>query len=117
MSREFQLKVIGADKWDIHDDNIDVEVILSDRSRYTATFFTVRNLTTLFEKNRKSGECCDGLYFWACEMIIVERLEKEVLEKTISQLIEDGEFETAFTRVPDVGNYNIHRSGIVDGTK
>jgi hypothetical protein len=52
-------------------DNVDVEVRLSDGSRWSGTFFTIRNVRALFTKNRATGECANGLYLWAADMILV----------------------------------------------
>ena len=37
---EFEYQVLGNQMWDECDDNIDVEVALSEGRRYAATFFT-----------------------------------------------------------------------------
>ena len=103
LGSDFQLSVVGSQKWDLLDDNIDVEVRFPNGARFTATFFTVENLKTLFAKNHKTGECSNGTYFWATEMIIVENLKLASLHATIEGLLRDNEFKGAFTRVPDEG--------------
>jgi len=77
-------------------DNIDVVVHFEDSSRYTATFFTPENIELLRKRYEETGECSSGLYFWASHMIIVERLTWENVEKVVADLIEGGEFESAF---------------------
>lgn len=99
----YELTIVGLQEWDVLDDNIDVEVRFPDGRRYTATFFTLKNLESLFRKNRETGECLSGTYFWAVEMIIVENLECQTLTATVEGLLHDQEFESAFTRVPDEG--------------
>ncbi len=99
---DFQLIVLGPQQWNFEDDNVDVEVKFSDGSRFTATFFTLNNLRSLFEKNKQTGECCKGKYLWATEMILVECLDESTMETAIRGLLRDGEFESAFARVPDV---------------
>jgi len=79
------------------DENIDVEVTFETGARYVATFFTLENVRSLIEKNRRTGECLGGLYFWASDMIIVERLTFEIVSRTVSDLIDSGEFESAFS--------------------
>lgn len=101
-SIDFELLVLSVSEWDPIDDNVDVEVKFSDGSRFTATFFTVENIRSLFAKNKSTGECSKGKYLWATEMILVERLDRETMEDTITGLIRDGEFEDAFTKVADV---------------
>lgn len=98
---EFELVVVGQSEWNTLDDNVDIEVKLSDGSWYTATVFTMNNLKSLFDKNKATGECAGGLYLWAAEMIIVEKLTFDVLNSMIVSLLEQDEFQSAFTRVPD----------------
>lgn len=95
---EFTFSVVGQHEWDRDDDNVDVEVLTAE-GRYTATFFTIRNIQSLFEKNRISGECRGGLYFWASKMIIVEHLTEAAIHDSIEDLLREGEFQNAFARV------------------
>jgi hypothetical protein len=100
-SRDFRVHVVGPSnaKWDRVNDNIDVEVVLRDGRRFVATFFTAKNIESLFEKNKKTGECSSGLYLWAKNMIIVEELSLEVIEKTVDGLLRGGELRAAFSEV------------------
>lgn len=95
-SSSFQIHILGEGARDVANDNVDVEVQLHDGRRFVATFFTLRNLESLFEKNKRSGECRSGTYLWASDMILVEELSKEAIERTVEGLLEDGEFEAAF---------------------
>ena len=79
------------------DENIDVEVTFQNGKRYVATFFTLENIRMLIQKNKRTGECHDGLYFWASDMIIVERLTLENVQKAVLDLLEHDEFEAAFS--------------------
>lgn len=115
---KFELTVLGCKQWDVIDDNLDVEVKFSDGSRFTATFFTLENLSSLFTKNKQTGECGNGTYLWAKEMIIVQRLDQETMDATVRGLLRDGELESAFARVPDVACIASHSSDagtIIDG--
>jgi hypothetical protein len=103
-NKEFTMTVVSRDGWDPLNDNIDIEVKFGDGRRYTATVFTLENLKTLFAKNKTTGECGGGLYFWATEMIIVEILNVEVMNSMVRILIAENEFESTFTRVPDEGS-------------
>ena len=99
MKTRFRLAVVGPQHWDEKNDNVDVEVELSDGRKYSATFFTIENVRSIFDKNKRTGECESGLYFWAADMILVERLSLETMEKTVGRLLDDGEFEAAFMRI------------------
>jgi hypothetical protein len=98
MHDDFTYQVIGQ-AWDIHDDNIDIEISLPDGRRYSATFFTLSNIESLFEKNRRTGECDSGLYLWASDMVIVRDLEQQTIERTIASLIEQDELSSACHRI------------------
>ncbi|MCG8462974.1 MAG: hypothetical protein MI919_42360 [Holophagales bacterium] len=79
------------------DDNADVEVLLPDGRRFGATFFTRANLDSILARYRETGECESGLYFWARDMILVDRLTRVTVEQTVLSLIRHGELEDAFS--------------------
>ena len=78
------------------DDNVDVEVRYKDGKIYTGTFFTLQNIKTLFEKNKKTGECGSGLYFYCVDMILVESLTIAIIVDTVKNLIKEDSLESAF---------------------
>ena len=88
----------NSDPLNEDDDNVDVQVTLDDGSYYTATFFTLVNINRLFDKNKQTGECGFGLYFFSSDMIIVEKLNPETVERVVSELMDEGEMGTAFVR-------------------
>jgi len=79
-------------------DNSDVVVSFSDGSRYVATFFTYKNIESLRQKNNETGECLNGRYFWASNMLIISRIERREIEETIEHLISGNEFELVFDK-------------------
>lgn len=91
----FSFRVLGCSTWDERDDNVDLEITLDDGRRFGATLFTLSNLQSLFKKNRATGECADGTYLWAANMILVEKLDQATITRTIADLIASGELETA----------------------
>jgi hypothetical protein len=78
------------------DDNLDVTVEFATGERYVATMFTVANLQSLLLRYRESGECANGLYIWASNMIVLTTLDKETIEAVVADLIKTGEFAAAF---------------------
>jgi hypothetical protein len=88
-------------------DNVDVEVVFDSGEFYVATFFTLENIRGLMEKNRRTGECLGGLYLWASDMIIVERLTLDAVSRTVADLLVSGEFGAAFS--------GPHRPDVADG--
>jgi hypothetical protein len=94
---------IEAEQWaegelDPFNDNSDVIVTFEDDSRWVATFVTFKNITTLTEKNRKTGECLSGSYLWASDMILIDAIDQDKIKTVINDLITSGEFENAFSK-------------------
>ena len=81
------------------DDNVDVIVTLSNGKRFVGSFFTYDNIRTLTEKNRRTGELLRGKYFWASDLILIDRVDRESIEAVIEDLIREGSFDTAFKEV------------------
>jgi len=77
------------------DDNVDVRIELADGRAYSLTFFTIANLATLMARWGKTGECANGLYVWAKNMIVVQEISQTVITKVVQDLVETGEIETA----------------------
>ena len=77
---------------DVADDNVDIEVQLADGSRWAATVFTVDNLRSLMNKSRSTGEG-SGLYIWAPDMIVVDRLSDRCLRDLVDDLVGEGELQ------------------------
>lgn len=93
----FEFSIIGSE-FNAHDDNVDVEIKLDNGEVFYATFFTIANIESLFKKNRDTGECKDGLYLWASDMILVEKLSEPVIRNTIDDLIKTGELGMACSK-------------------
>jgi hypothetical protein len=67
---------------DIDDDNIDLNIVLSDERVYFVTLFTLKNINRLMKKDNE-------VYFWADSMLIVKNLQKETIRNTIIDIISD----------------------------
>jgi len=87
-------------EWILADDNTEVIVRFADGSRWVATFFTYANIQTLTAKNRQTGECLAGAYFWASDMLLIDEVSRPRIEEVVQYLIQEGEFEAVFTRLP-----------------
>jgi len=88
-------------EWDIHNDNTDVIVEFDDSTRWVASFFTYSNISKLVEKNKRTGECLNGKYFWGSDMILVDEVSRESIEEVIKHLINEQEFEAIFCKCSD----------------
>jgi hypothetical protein len=87
-------------RWTPEDTNSDVIITFEDGSRWVATFFSYTNINTLVEKNRRTGECMGGKYFWASDMILVDEVSRARIEEVVRYLLETREFKQIFTALP-----------------
>ena len=78
------------------DDNSDVIVTMENGETFIATFFTYKNIESLRKKNNNTGECLNGKYFWASDLILIDILKRSEIEKVIFHLIETGNFFSVF---------------------
>ena len=83
-------------------DNVDVQVTFPNGESFSVVFFTLRNIDTLMKRYKKTGECAGGLYFWASDMIIVERLTEKTICETIDNLLAEGEFGYVFSKNEEI---------------
>ena len=90
--------------WTPIDDNTDVVVTFEDGRKHIATFFTYKNIQTLIDKNKRTGECLNGKYFWASDMILVDECSRNNIEKLIFHLIEEEEFHVIFKEITAESN-------------
>jgi hypothetical protein len=76
------------------DDNVDVRIELADGRAFSVTFFTVANLVTLMARWGKTGECANGLYIWAKNVIVVQEISQVVIRKVVHDLVATGDIES-----------------------
>nr|WP_315022148.1 hypothetical protein [uncultured Aminipila sp.] len=51
-----EVEHLAEDERNIYDDNTDVIVTFNDNKKWIASFFTYRNIGTLMQKNKQTGE-------------------------------------------------------------
>lgn len=88
-------------QWDIFDGNTDVIVTFEDGPKWSASFFTYRNIQTLAEKNKRAGECLYGKYFWGGDMLLVDECSRNRIEEVVAHLLAEGEFTRVFREIED----------------
>jgi len=93
---EIDAELWAPGEWNPLDDNTDVEVRFADGSLWSASFFTYKNLLTLENKNRATGECLSGQYFWSTRMILIDEVSRKRIEQVVAELIRTGEFTHVF---------------------
>jgi hypothetical protein len=89
--------VVGGQPVDADCDALDVVVTFDSGAHHAAVFGTLNFIRERLDHCRESGECASGLYFWTSDLIIVERVNLEVIRDTVADLMRTGEFESAFS--------------------
>ena len=82
-------------QWNPTDDAVDVEVTLTDGSRWGGTFVTYRYLETLRARYANSGECLSGRYFWAANLVLCDLVDRPTIEAVVADLLATGELQSA----------------------
>jgi hypothetical protein len=59
-----------------------------------------RIFKTLTQKNKRTGECLAGAYFWSSDMLLIDEVSRQRIEEVIAQLLKENDFEVIFTRLP-----------------
>lgn len=85
--------------WTPKDDNTDVIVTYQDGRRWVASFFSYQNIAALTEKNKRTGECLSGAYFWASGMLLIDFVSRQSIEEVVDHLMKEGDFEAIFTYI------------------
>ena len=88
-----------AGGYDESDENFDVRFELEDGTCWCATFYTYKNLISLSEKNKATGELLEGQYFCAGKPVFISRVDKELIEAVLEDILKDAaDPEEYFTR-------------------
>jgi len=90
-----------ANTWFPDNTNTDVMVSWETGERWIASFITYKQVQTLTDKNRKTGENLSGAYFWTSDMILVDEASRHRIEEIIRDLVETDYFESVFKRSRD----------------
>lgn len=112
-----EAEIWTSGEWTPADDNTDVIVTLDDGTKWIATFFSYANIAGLVEKNRRTGECLGGKYFWASDMVLVDEVSRSRIEEITAYLLEEAplEFESLFRKIEsDTGHQD--GDGLSSGT-
>ncbi len=91
-----------TDGYNEDDENADVHFELLDGSKWCASFFTYRNLYSLSEKNRNSGENLSGQYFRADKPIFISAMNKGLIISVLNDIIaNESDLSSVFTKLDD----------------
>ncbi|MEU6074293.1 hypothetical protein [Micromonospora sp. NPDC047074] len=88
----------GDDDVEVLDD-VDVEVILGDGSRWSATFLSIDAIQRLMVRWKVTGECLNGAFFQCRDLVIVEQRGLAAMIDLAGRLIDTGELQYTFMRI------------------
>ncbi len=97
--REIRIHSNEASGFDPEMDVFDVRIVDESGREYSADFVPVGFLTYVFDKNRKTGECAEGSYFCMPHMIVVERVDQNIVERTVNDLNAKGDLFDYFMEI------------------
>ncbi len=86
-------------EWKPLDVATDVIVTMNNGQKFVATFITYQYLQTLVSKNERTGECLNGKYFWASDMILVDKCTRFNIERIVKHLLQEDEFVDIFDEI------------------
>lgn len=83
-------------EWNYENGNTDVIITLENNKKHIATFFTYKNIQSLTTKYKESGECLNGKYFWASDMVLIDNCSRKSIERIIIHMLKSDEFNSIF---------------------
>jgi hypothetical protein len=81
--------------------NVDVEVILDDGSRWSATFLTVAEVSRILERWKATGECLNGSYLRVPDLVVVDRGGLDTMVAVLNSILASGDPATGMVRLGD----------------
>ena len=92
--RRYELVIIwGSPLENPDDDNIDIEVITLD-GRFSASVFTLRNVVSLLDKWRATGEEPNSYFRCSDAVIVDEPITEALLRTVVADAVRTGDVET-----------------------
>lgn len=92
------------------DDNIDINVVLSNGDVYFATLFTADNIVQLL-KNAEGG------YVYAVHMIIVKDLTVASIKEVVTNIIQEKRINSAMSKIGTIAQVGPDANSFDDVTK
>jgi hypothetical protein len=80
-------------------ENVDVEVIMSDGSRWAATFISLMEIGRIMERWEITGEHLAGAYLRVPDLIVVKRGGLDNMVELLRSILTNGDPATALVRV------------------
>lgn len=80
-------------------ENVDVEVVVDDGSRWSATLVTLAEIGRLMSRWKATGECLHGAYFQCADLVVVEQGGIAAATELLRQLVDSGQIRDVLVRV------------------
>jgi hypothetical protein len=93
------LFMLGTDDNVASVENVDVEVILNDGSRWSATFISLAEIGRVMERWKATGEHLSGTYLRVPDLILVNQGGIEEMVSVLNSILAGGSLETALVRI------------------
>jgi len=91
--------MLGVDDDTAIVENVDVEVVLDDGSRWSATLLTLAEIGRIMNRWKETGECLDGSYFQCADLVVIERGGIEAATDLLGRLVATGQIREVFARI------------------
>ena len=86
-------------QWNPIDDIVDIKATLQDGTSWVATVCSYKHVETLRSKWSESGECLNGQYVWASNLILAVDTSRQTIEAMLTNLLVNGEFKNALSPI------------------
>lgn len=91
--------MLGADDDIDSVENVDVEVILGNGSRWSATFISLTEIGRIMKRWEATGEYLSGSYLRIPDLIVVSRGGLERMVAVLNSILASGDPATALVRI------------------
>jgi hypothetical protein len=78
------------------DNNTGVSIALDNGEEYFAQFYTYKNIISMTEKNKETGELLSGKYFWGTNMLLIDEISRKRIEEVVEHLLGQLTFKHIF---------------------
>jgi hypothetical protein len=74
-------------------ENVDVEVVLAEGSRWSATFLSLAEVSRIMNRWKVTGECLGGSFFRCPDLVIINKGGAAEILEIIKELVVTGELQ------------------------
>lgn len=80
-------------------DDVDMWVIFDSGERWSGTIYTLDNVRRTMDRNRQTGECLHGRYFYVWDGLIVRDPGISGMVEVVDELVRSGSYRSVFRDV------------------